>query len=87
MIVYGAASGEDFSISALSLLGKNLTVRGYTLYSEKPETLAQFTRELTAHVNEDRLQVMVQEFSLAKAAEAHAAIEGRKTIGKVVLTV
>ncbi|MGI8656243.1 MAG: zinc-binding dehydrogenase [Pyrinomonadaceae bacterium] len=33
----------------------------------------------------DKLRVMVQEFSLAEAAQAHAALEGRKTTGKVVL--
>lgn len=86
MIVYGAASGEDFQISALGLLGKNLTVRGYTLYSESPETLAEFTRELTAHVEAGRLRITVREFPLAEAAAAHRAIEGRQTTGKVVLT-
>lgn len=87
MIVYGAASGEDFQISALGLLAKNQTVRGYTLYIETPESLAVFTRELMAHVAEGRLQIMVQEFALADAAAAHRALEGRQTTGKVVLTV
>ena len=87
MIVYGAASGKDFPVSALGLLGKSLTVRGYTLYSETEATLAEFTRELMAHVTENRLKVMVQEFPLARAADAHRAIEGRTTTGKVVLRV
>ncbi len=87
MIVYGAASGKDFSVSALGLMSKNLTARGYTLYSESPEMLAEFTRELMSHVEGGRLQIMVQEFSLADAAEAHRAVEGRRTTGKVVLTV
>ncbi|MDT7542375.1 MAG: NADPH:quinone reductase [Acidobacteriota bacterium] len=85
MIVFGAASGEDFKISALGLLGKNLTVKGYTLYGERPETLAEFTRELMSQIEADKLRVMVQEFPLAEASRAHAAIEGRKTTGKVVL--
>lgn len=87
MIVYGAASGEDFQVSALGLLSKNLTVRGYTIYSESPGTLAEFTRELMSHVEAQRLQITVQEFPLKEAARAHAAIQGRKTTGKVVLTV
>lgn len=87
MIVFGAASGEDFQISALGLLSRNLTVKGYTLYSEKPETLAGFTRELMSHIEADKLRVMVQEFPLAEASRAHAAIESRKTTGKVVLRV
>lgn len=87
MIVFGAASGEDFQISALGLLGKNLTVRGYTLYGEKPETLAEFTRELMSQLEADKLRVMVQEFPLAEASQAHTALEGRKTTGKIVLRV
>lgn len=87
MIIYGSASGQDFSISAQGLIGKNLTVRGYTLYSETPATLAEFTRELMAHVKEERLKVLVQEFPLAQVADAHRAIENRSTTGKVVLRV
>ncbi|MFN2456151.1 MAG: zinc-binding alcohol dehydrogenase family protein [Pyrinomonadaceae bacterium] len=87
MIIYGAASGKDFQISALGLLGKNLTVRGYTLYSETPDTLATFTGELMSHIEAKRLRVMVQEFPFADAAAAHRALEGRQTTGKVVLKV
>lgn len=87
MIVYGAASGADFKISALGLLGRNLTVKGYTLYSETPERMAEFTRELMSHVEAGRLRIMLQEFALADAAAAHRAVEGRQTTGKVVLNV
>ena len=78
---------EDFPISALGLLSKHLTVRGYTLYSETEATLAAFTRELMAHVKEERLKVLVQEFPLARVTDAHRAIESRNTTGKVVLKV
>jgi NADPH:quinone reductase len=87
MIIYGAASGKDFPVSALSLLSKGLTVRGYSLYNETEATLAGFTRELLEHVRENRLKVSVQEFPLAQAASAHRAIEERRTTGKVVLRV
>jgi len=87
MIIYGAASGKDFSISALGLIGPNLTVKGYTIYSETPDSLAGFTSELMSHVGGDRLQITVTEFPLERAAEAHRAIENRKTTGKVMLTV
>jgi NADPH:quinone reductase len=87
MIIYGAASAQDFQISALGLMAKDQTVKGYTLYSETQETLANFTGELMEHIINGRLEIMVQEFPLAQAAEAHRAIEGRKTMGKVVLTV
>ncbi len=87
MIVYGAASGEDFQISALSLLGKMHTVKSYNLNLETRENMAAFTRELMSHIVENRLEVNVTEFPLEQAREAHNALEGRKTMGKIVLTV
>ncbi|MDQ3714314.1 MAG: zinc-binding dehydrogenase [Acidobacteriota bacterium] len=87
MTVYGAASGEDFQISALSLLGRMQTVKGYNLNLETREKMTAFTGELMAHIAENRLQVIVNEFPLEQAKEAHDALEGRRTMGKVVLTV
>ncbi|NNF00511.1 MAG: quinone oxidoreductase [Pyrinomonadaceae bacterium] len=86
MIVYGAASGEDFQISALSLLGKMQTVSGYNLNLETPANMANFTVELMKRLGEGNLEVSVMEFPLEDAAEAHKAIENRQTTGKVVLT-
>ncbi len=85
MIVYGAASGESFQISAFGLLGKMQTVRGYNLNLETPANMARFTGELMKHLGEDNLKVSVMEFTLENAREAHEAIESRKTTGKVVL--
>lgn len=87
MIVYGAASGEDFQISALSLLSKMHRVKGYNLNLETRENIAAFTKELMSHIAENRLEVIVNEFPLEKAQDAHNALEGRKTMGKVVLTI
>jgi len=87
MFVYGAASGEDFQISALSLLGRMQTVKGYNLNLETRENMAAFTKELISNIAENRLQVIVNEFPLERAKEAHDALEGRRTMGKVVLTV
>ena len=86
MHVYGAASGEDFPISALSLLGKAQTVKGYNLNLETPENMYKFTGELMQLIAADALKIEVTEFPLEEAAEAHNALEGRKTTGKVVLT-
>lgn len=87
MIVYGAASGEDYQISPLGLLPKMQTVKGYTLMLESAENVAAYSQELSDLVSAGQLQVSVQTFPLAEAAAAHAAIEGRQTTGKVVLTV
>ncbi|HEX8366975.1 MAG TPA: quinone oxidoreductase [Pyrinomonadaceae bacterium] len=87
MWIYGAASGEDFRLSVLSLMHKNHTVRGYWLMNETIENRIAFTKELLGHIRDGRLQIQVTEFPLEQAAEAHKAIEGRKTTGKVVLTI
>jgi len=87
MIVYGAASGEDFQISALSLLGRMQTVKGYNLNLETRENMTAFTKELMSHIADNRLKVFVNEFPIEQARMAHEALEGRRTMGKVVLTV
>jgi NADPH2:quinone reductase len=87
MIVYGAASGEDFQLSAVSLMGKMHVVKGYNLNLETPQNIGKFSGELMQNFAAGRLQVSVTEFPLEQAVEAHRTIEGRKTTGKVVLTI
>ena len=55
--------------------------------NESIENRIAFTKELLGHLRENRLKIQVTEFPLEKAREAHEAIEGRKTTGKVVLTI
>ncbi len=87
MWVYGSASGEDFRLSVLSLMHKNHIVRGYWLTNETVANRIRYTTELLEHIAAGRLKIQVTEYPLEKVADAHAAIEGRKTTGKVVLTV
>jgi NADPH2:quinone reductase len=87
MWVYGTASGQDYKLSVLGLLNKNHIVRGYWLTLETPAARAAYAAELLDHIKAGRLKIQVTEFPLEQAAEAHKAIEGRKTTGKVVLTV
>ena len=86
MIVYGSVSGEDFGVSAFGLLGKMQRVEGYNLNLETPENMAAFTGELMQMYSTGKLRISITEFPLEDAAKAHAAIEGRETTGKVVLT-
>ena len=87
MWIYGAASGEDFKVSVLSLMNKNHTIRGYWLMNESVANRIKFTKELLENLGAGRLKIQVTEFPLEQAKEAHEAIESRKTTGKVVLTV
>jgi NADPH2:quinone reductase len=53
-----------------------------------PDESAALTREALAEAAAGRLRPVIgQEFALAEAAAAHAAIEARATIGKTLLTV
>lgn len=87
MWIYGAASGEDFKVSVLSLMSKNHIIRGYWLMNESVENRIRFTKELLEHLAAGRLKIQVTEFPLEQAKEAHEAIENRKTTGKVVLKI
>ena len=87
MWVYGAASGQEYRLPVLSLMQKNHIVRGYWLTNETVSNRIRFTKELLENVTAGRLSIQVTEFPFDKVADAHTAIEGRKTTGKVVLKV
>jgi NADPH2:quinone reductase len=53
-----------------------------------PETMRELTRAALRAAAEGRVRPVIgQTFALARAADAHAAIEARETIGKTLLTV
>jgi NADPH2:quinone reductase len=90
MVVYGAASGQSIQFSGVQLMYKNQAVIGYwlTAWLSRPERVALAMQELTRLIDEGRLTIVVgQTFPLEEAAQAHRAIAGRRTTGKVVLTV
>jgi NADPH2:quinone reductase len=89
MVLYGQASGPVASLDP-----QELSARG-SLFLTRP-TLAHYvlTRsELVARANDlfswirdGRVTVRVdREYALADAAQAHRALEGRETTGKVLL--
>jgi hypothetical protein len=61
-------------------------VKDYHLTLDSPNNRAQYAKELLEHI-EAGGQVMVTELPLAQVADAHRAIEGRTTMGKVVLAI
>jgi len=88
-VVYGAQSRPDTGLSGSDLLGmlfKAQTLRGWTLYESGAETIAATLKQLIAWALSGELTVIADDkFALADAAEAHRAIEARRTTGKVVL--
>ncbi len=89
MVTFGNASGPPPEISPLILAQKGslfLTRPTLLHYISTPDELVQRVRELFAWVRDGSLQVRIgAEFSLDQAAEAHRALEGRSTTGKVLI--
>lgn len=89
LIVYGAASGElGAAIEPVSLMAKNQSVIGYYLTPIVADRAlcAPALAELASLVTSGALRlVQGGSYPLADAARAHAALESRATVGKLVL--
>lgn len=89
MVTFGNASGPPPEISPLILAGKGslfLTRPTMAHYVATRRELLARTSDLFDWVSEGRLDVRIgAEFALANAADAHRALEGRGTTGKVLI--
>jgi len=89
MILFGAASGP---VPPLDL--QVLNVRG-SIFLQRPslnhhiaarEELLQRAGEVLGWIKDGKIKLRIEhQFPLAQAAEAHKALEGRKTTGKILL--
>jgi len=82
LILFGLASGEPTPLSAGDLFRRGLTVSA--ALGRVVDQRALEVRALAAAAGGE-LAPLITSFPLAQAADAHAAIESRATIGKVVL--
>jgi NADPH2:quinone reductase len=83
---FGMASGSFAPVTPELAEDRQVTVRAGAAGS--PEELAALARTALAEAAAGRLRPVIgQEFELAAAARAHAAIEARQTVGKTLLTV
>ncbi len=90
MVSYGQASGPvpPFNILSLAPKGLFLTRPTLMLYKASKQELVLSGIEVFKMYDDKVLKPNIYKtFPLSDAAEAHAAIESRKTIGSVVLTV
>jgi NADPH2:quinone reductase len=91
MASFGNASGPVEPFDALLLARKgSLFLTRPTLYDYTldPADLQQSARELFDVVSSGKVKIEIgQRFALRDAAEAHRALEGRKTSGSTVLTI
>ena len=83
---FGMASGSFAPVTAELAQARQVTIRAGAAAS--PEELAGLVLTALAETAAGRLRPVIgQEFELAAAAAAHAAIEARTTVGKTLLTV
>ncbi|MFC3503430.1 zinc-binding dehydrogenase [Micromonospora krabiensis] len=85
MVSFGLASGEWAGIPT-----EDATARGVTLVRPEvpPARLRAYAERALAEAAAGRLRPLIgQRFTLERAADAHAAIEARETVGKTLLDV
>ncbi len=88
LVVFGAASGEQSSFNPGQLMRKNQSVIGFFLpqIMRYPELFQKSFGELLAYMKSGELVLTIGGiYPLAEAAKAHESLQGRKTIGKLVL--
>jgi NADPH:quinone reductase len=86
--IFGMASGPADPVVPNSLMAKSITISGGALfnYMVTREELLRRARDVFRGLGEGWLKLHVDRtLQLAEAAEAHRLLEGRQTIGKLIL--
>ena len=86
---YGALSSEATPFPLFTVLGKHLTIRGYTLFeiSTNPERFARATQFILKGLTDGKLKPTVAKtFPFEQIVEAHRYMESNQQIGKIVIT-
>lgn len=89
IFLYGSSSGPAEPFSPNALQAKSITIHSGSLVNHiaNREELLKRTRDIFQGIREGWLKLRIDTvFPLEQAAEAHRALENRKTIGKVILT-
>ncbi|HEX2254428.1 MAG TPA: quinone oxidoreductase [Thermoanaerobaculia bacterium] len=88
VVLYGQASGEPEPVRPRKLLGsRTLTSASLADYAGDRDEMLARAEDVFRWFRERRLEVRVDRvLPLARAEEAHRALEGRETSGKVLLT-
>lgn len=86
MVPYGLASGAWADVSDEAAAARRVTVLRGPLAT--PQQMRGFTERALAEAAAGRLRPVIgQRFALERAADAHAAMEARATVGKTLLVV
>ena len=87
---YGALDFSDVPVPVLSLLGKNLTLRGYQLFeiTKDPARLEKAKAFIVDGLASGALKpVIARTFKLDEIVEATRFMESNEQVGKIVVTV
>jgi NADPH:quinone reductase-like Zn-dependent oxidoreductase len=90
IFVYGALSPEPTPFPLFPALAKNLTLRGYTLFSvtKRPDALEKGKTFVVDGLASGAFKpVIAKTFSLEQIVEAHRYLESNQQFGKVIVTV
>ena len=88
MVVFGAASGDRGSLVPVELMMNNHVVAGFYLPNimARPKLFGPSLEKVLGWISSGELKLNVgARYPLEQAREAHDALEGRDTIGKIVL--
>lgn len=88
LVSYGQASGDIGArdIGPLAMNSATLSRPNYVHYTDTPEKVAAITERLFDAIRQQIIRIEVgHRFALSEAAEAHRALEGRRTTGSIVL--
>jgi NADPH:quinone reductase-like Zn-dependent oxidoreductase len=87
---YGALATEPTPFPLFSVLGKHLTVKGYTLFElvGDPAALSKAKQYIFHHIASGEFKPRIDKtFPLTQIVEAHRYMESNAQIGKIVVTV
>lgn len=87
-IVFGFSSGQPLDVKPMELFGRGLTLTGFSasLIWNRPAIARELVTDvLDLAVTGQIKPVVGQSFPLERAADAHAAVESRSTVGKTLL--
>ncbi len=90
LFLYGALATAPTPFPLFTALAKNLTLRGYTLFSvtQNPADLERGKRFVIAGIEAGHFKPLIaRTFPFAEIAEAHRYMESNQQIGKIVVTV
>jgi NADPH:quinone reductase len=90
VVIYGAASGPADPVAPNSLMPKSFSLSGGSLqnFTATQEELSRRSGDVLSAIREGWLKLRIHHvLPLAEAEQAHRLLEGRRSTGKIVLTV